>query len=394
MRPEDRRRRRTATAAASAGPNGPSGWEDKDDDVEVVEVEPAENDEMHVEADQLETWRQLLQIPGDGTPPGVQALPVTVQAAIQQATVIASPEEMVSFMQGFSRFISLLIAEVSRAIHRGQGEQKALWTKRDDKDGGADKDENTLMQMPGLPAIMASIKQQLHAQPADKAHRRTQALMAQLRLSAYRRFRRVHLERRLRFIEASVDGPGISCDSVQELDAEDTKWATEQWQLVSAALGRAMVATAGGRHSPAHPKASRKRKQLERMEQMEWEGTSGLYITARDPATHATLAMAHLEVPQGMSAMQVTVRYQKGAASSADGTSAQAFGAIMPLDMGPVEAPMVFQPGQAPDPEEGTIMDYFAVWSQGLMSDDELKDKIGEEGLRLYQGVRAGLSQT
>ena len=386
---EERRRRRTASA--SVGPSGQTGWGDKDDEVEVVEVAPDENEVRTAEVEQLNTWRQLLQIPDDGTPPGVQALPSTVQTAIQQATVITSPDEMVAFLQGFSRFLSLLIAEVSRAIHRGQGEQKAPWAKRDDHGDGPDKDEQVLMQVPGLPAMMAGIKHQLQAQPADRAQRRTQAFMAQLRASAYYRFREAQLEKHLRLIETSLDGPGASCSAGQEVDADDTRWAWNNWQVVSAALGRAMVSTARVQHWQEPQEVGRKRKVLEQVEQMEWEGVPGLYVTASDPASQERLAVAHLPVPATASAMQVTVRYQPSAASSSTGEAAQEFSAIMPADMGPVVAPLVFQPEGTPHQEQDSALDYFHVWSQGLMSDAGLQEKIGEEGLRLYRGVTEGM---
>ena len=234
------------------------------------------------------------------------------------------------------------------------------------------------MQMPGLPAIMAGIKQQLQAQPADKAQRRTQAFLAQLRASAYYRLRAAQLEKHQRFIETSLDGPGTSCSSGQEMDADDTRWAWNNWQMVSAALGRAMVATAGVHNRQAPQENSRKRKQLEQVEQMEWEGVPGLYVTASDPASQEKLAVAHLGVPATMSTMQVTVRDQPAAASSSTTAAAQTFSAVRPADLGPVIAPMVFQPEQAPNPEEGSVLDYFHVWSQGLLSDDELQNKIGE----------------
>ena len=371
------------------GPSGPTGWEDKDDEVEVVEVEPDEDEVQRAEVEQLNTWRQLLQIPDDGTPPGVQALPPTVQTAIQQATVITSPEEMVAFLQGFSRFLSLLIAEVSRTIHRGQSEHKALWTKRDGRGEGPDKDEQVLMQLPGLPAIVASIKHQLQTQPAERAQRRTQAFLAQLRSSAYYRFKAAQLDKHLRFIETSLDGPGTHCTAELEADAEDTRWASNNWQVVSAALGRAMVSTAKVQNWQEPQEASRKRKLLEQAEHMEWEGVPGLYVTASDPASQERLAMAHIPVPVAAAAMQVTVRYQPSGASSSAGDTAQAFSAIMPADMGPVVAPLVFQLGEATHNEQGSA--HFHVWSQGLMSDAELQERIGEEGLQLYRNVQEGM---
>ena len=101
--------------------------------------------------------------------------------------------------------------------------------------------------------------------------------------------------------------------------------------------------------------------------------------------------MAHIPVPAAAEAMQVTVRYQPSAASSSAGETAQAFSAIMPADMGPVVAPLVFQPEGAAHPEQGSTLDYFHVWSQGLMSDAELQERLGEEGLQLYRGVREGM---
>ena len=171
-RSNERRRRRTAES--SGAHPAASSWNKRDH----AAADESTKDDGKEDKDQLEMWRQLLHIPGDGSEPGMQALPDSIQAGIQQATIITDPELMTAMFQGFARFISLLIAEVSRALHRGQAEQQQAWRRNDPQDDGQEpeEEESALMQMPTLPAQVAAMKKQLREMEPWEACGRAVAL--------------------------------------------------------------------------------------------------------------------------------------------------------------------------------------------------------------------------
>ena len=340
--------------------------------MEVVDDEDDKEDK-----DQMETWRQLLQIPSDGATAGIQALPDNIQASIVQAVIIMDAATMMASMHGFAQFISLLVAEVSRAVKKGQAEQQRVWKTPGRKDDpGEDEEHNALMQMPALPSVVAMIKQELRALDSLEAHQKAAALQEMLRASAFYRFRASHLGQAVKLVDDTL--ARFVGDRPRE-GRDYTDWATGYWQLLSAAFRRMMMAKTC-KVSTESAAAVHKRKLCD-IEELEWSGQPGLYVTARDGMMQQVVDKARLEVTGLQEPFHVAVHYQPAQSEAA--TSGQA--AVVPAGQASWMPLAVGSRGGSMGSHEGQVD--FSHFSSGFHS-GHVQTELGDPTLQWYRRLR------
>ena len=332
------RRRRTATSSGGH----------KDGRSDHADTEPT-----------MQFWRGMLGMQGEPAK-DMQAAPPQVLEEVQRCAMATEHTQFVALLSSWSRFALLLMAEINKAImdaHRRQQSNRQQWTKKPRKND----------RPSGTPVFRGMLRWQeaFDLLPPRRRSTRAALVLEYLGGSAHAAHGSSVIGEHITAVQNLLLAMAPSQDGVVE--DVDVVWSQEVWEQIRSTLDAAMLAATASQVGNPKPKRGHNAAGLS----SQTDNARHLRLRVFN-GSDAALGGCTVEAPAQTSLMRVEIGREMDGESVTNHTG----NCVLPMN-GPASMNITILPA--------ICQDCFELWSSGVLSDEDVLQRMGRAGLEAFR---------